>query len=248
MKSVWKGVVAIFVLGFLPGLFDGDPAWYMTIYCQSLRLSLVAAIAYELTPKNRVGLKTTCLVFSIYTALEAQFYFVFIFFDYNVYSWSYVIFAILISALYLYNRYKQFQFKSDPIKKDNIYLCFWKPKTGITITASLIGLPFGGLCVYANGNLYGYRWGIETYQKSKRDPETISRCFTVIDTGISCEKYTRHLDSLVGNPAGRPRIRCISTIKPVLNSLGGKYRIRSLLDLIPSIYSIRILKWKKTHV
>lgn len=248
MKSLWKGVVAIFVLGTLPGLFDGDLAWYITIYCQSLRLSIAAAMAYQLTPENRVGLKTTCLVFSIYTALEAQFYFIYTFFNYNVYSWSYVIFAALISALYIFNRFKQFKFKSDFITEGNIHLCFWKPKTGITLTASLIGLPFGGLCIYAYGHLYGYRWGMETYQKSKIDPEIVSRCFTVIDTGIEYGNYILTLDSLVGKPAGMPRIRCISTIKPILNSLGLRYRVNSWIDLIPSIYSIRILKWKKTHV
>jgi hypothetical protein len=245
MHNLIAVILYTYLLGMLPDvLFSGDDALYFAMYARDLQCALWISYGFCLIPPKRIIERTICLVFFIYVAVEAQQYFVYLAFDYGIYSTTYFIFTVIILTLFLYNLFKPYNHKSDPITEfHNIHLCFWRPGNVATLLPSLLGFAIGGVSIYTRGRLHGFRWSKSKYQDDEVSPKIIEKKFVVLDTGIKSNVITENIFLNLRNVrAGRLRIRCISTIKPLLEHLGSKYNPSGWLELIPAIYSARILK------
>lgn len=239
MRQAVSAIVASLLLGHVPQFFEAE--WYMAMYCQGMQVAILSALVYQLVPGKETMLKSLCLVYVIYSALEPQWYFLYAFLDYNVYSWSYVLFTVLVSFPILKTLLKKYKLKSDKIVENNVYLCFWTPNHGLPLLSSILGYPFGGMAIYCDGHLYGYRWNNDKYKKEKISSKAIEKSFVVYNTRIRSNViFTRSLNRLVGIDAGKLRTSCISTAIPFLKLLGPRFT-PSLNELIPSVYYKKVV-------
>jgi hypothetical protein len=241
MRDTATAICGYALLCWIPGLFEGLTYSVLALYCRDMQSCIILSLLLSL-PQHRTESKSLVAVLLLYAFIDAHIPIIAHSISWYLYDITWHLFFLGFCVLYLFNRYKQFNFKSDKINEDNIMLCFWKPKKGINLLATLIGLPFGGLSIYCGGFIYSYRWGYPTYIKARASESILRKNFVVVDSGVP---YTREiimaLDSLVGTPAGRPRIRCIHTIKPVLKMMGKRFAPSNIFDLIPSQYSRRFL-------
>jgi len=178
----------------------------------------------------------------LYCVIEAQIYLFNELLGKGLYDISYYTFTVLIIALFLFTQFKKYNYESDKIKPGkDIYFCFWSPKRLVPTLTSLVGKPFGGMSLYIDGVLYGFRWDKELYQAEKIPAEWVQKRFTVFNTKIHTNDVIKtKLSLLVGRAeAGFLRIRCITVIKPILNELGPKFRL-SVLDKFPAIFAQKV--------
>lgn len=228
----------------IPSLVNGDMEWILSITMLNLQCIILLSLVLKPPKKTNIIARSLILVFLIYRIIDFSLNSVYHYFDYNIYLQSYQLTAGVCFIIFIYNLLKPYNHKNDPIKElNNVYLCFWRPKNIISLSGSLLGKSLGGVSIYSGGFLYGYRWNSTQYQKEPISKELIARNFVVFDTGILInEVIHKSLTNLVNFAhAGRLRIRCISTIKPVLEILGPRYKPNSIFEYIPSIYSARIM-------
>jgi hypothetical protein len=245
MKHILAVILWTYLIGHAPDLlFTGYDSWYMALYVRDMQCALWVALVFNYIPSSRIRERTSCLAFLVYVVTEAQLYYVNTIFSYDAYQKSYLIYTILITVFFSYQLFKRFNYKSDPIDDfHNIYLCWWKPKTSFTLSVSLLGLPFGGLSIYSRGILHGFKWNEEKYQAREVSPKVIQKNFIVQDTGIRMNSIIwSKLFDLKYKKAGKLRIRCITTILPVLKEMGSHFTPKNKLEYIPCKLSARLLK------
>jgi len=241
MKNFLYVISACFLLNFVPELFENDLAFDMALYVGNIQTALLAALVFKMIDKRHLMQRGIALIFCTYVFFEAQLTLIYFLFDYNIYEKSYYIFSFSVVITYLYTYLKPYFYKSDQIIKDNIYFCFWKPKNGLSFFSSILGAPFGGMSIYCQGHLYGFRWNKSRYRCDKVSKKALYKKFVIIDTGIRTNDVILHkLVMLVGNKASILRTNCISTINPVLKEMGNRF-CPSFLEQIPSLYASRIL-------
>lgn len=216
--------------------------WYGYIHLLSLRLLVCMSLLklIKTIPGKKVkqiSLLTCLFVFVLMEAITGS---IDPFIDYNLYNILYIVSGSGIAILYLVTFFKKYAFKSDFITDNNIFLCFYRPVTLKMFLSSLLGFPFGGMCIYTNQTKYGFIIKKNTFKAEKISAVAIQRKFIVIDTGILYSDAIGYkLNGLIGTKAGK-RINCIWTLKPVLNMLGNKFAPR-WWELIPPTYSMKVL-------
>jgi hypothetical protein len=236
--------ILLLIIEGLPSLFKGDTAWYMTVNMLNLQGIIFLFLILRPPDKKNIIARSLFLVFLIYKIVDYSLNIPHTFYDYEIYLKSYQVTAGICLIIFLYNLFKPYTYKSDTITEfHNIHLCFWRPGNVATLLPSLLGFAIGGVSIYTRGRLHGFRWTKSKYQDDEVSPKIIEKKFIVLDTGIKSNVITENIFLNLRNVrAGRLRIRCISTIKPLLEHLGSKYNPSGWLELIPAIYSARILK------
>jgi len=111
---------------------DYDSYWFFYIYVIKTMICFLLATLFEIIPAKEIQSRSIILLFFIYSVVENQFYLIYEFCGYNVYSASYFVTFFLMWTAFIFNRFKQYSFPSDPITNVNYYLCFWKPSTTTT--------------------------------------------------------------------------------------------------------------------
>lgn len=237
--------ITLLILECIPYLFSADMEWIMTVSMLNLQGVILLLLVLNPPKKSNIIARSLILTFLIYRAIDYLLNSVYLFYDYNIYLNSYITTLCICLVIFIYNLFKPYRFKSDVIAENspnNIYLCFWTPSKGWNLLPSLLGFPFGGMCIYSQGILYGFEWSKSTYQIRPVNKEIIKDKFTVCDTKILMNDIIfSKLQNLKNAKAGRYRIRCIGIIAPVLNLMGSKYRVKGILDRIPSIKAAEIL-------
>ena len=143
-----------------------------------------------------------------------------------------------------YSLEKRYNLTSDPVNTQDIYICLWRPQTAKTMFQSLFGVAVGSVCLYANGYLYGFKWGEQFYQKRETPPHVINRKFIAINTGKKVDIQILYmLNQLIGVQVGLFRLRCIYTIRGILRHIDSNLAPR-WYNFIPCQYGIKILRWK----
>lgn len=235
-------IIFLLLLGQTTYLFTGDQAWGMALYVRDMQVSIISAMLYYLINSKHFKQRTLILLFTLYCCIDAQLNLIYQISGYNTYSQLFYLCLALFTVTFIYNYKKQYNIKSDTIKNDNIYICLWRPRTARALFFSLIGLPIGGVSIYSRGYWWGFRWSKKGYVKEKIDKKTISKSFVVFDTGKSpIRDIVLTLDSFIGSSPGIFRHRCIKTIIPALKMLGEKYTPSNIFELIPSVYSRKLL-------
>lgn len=240
-------IILTILLGLIPThetVIAHGLTWDVSLYVRDLQCFIWLFVSFLLTSRTKYLSKTTLLIFSFYVLIEAHLQIIDIVYGYGSYKISYIAFSFILIPILVYNISKKYNYKSDTIDDDSyIYFAFWQPKTFITLSASVLGRPFGGMSIYANGILYGYRWGCKCYKSEKIDKKVIEKNFIIKNTRIKNNSIiTLELRKLVGKAtAGFFRVRCIKSIKPVLASLGDKF-VPKGLEHIPSVYAGKVFK------
>ena len=227
-------------LNFFPAFFDAPLAWEIALFSTTLQTACVAAAAFQLLSNKELLYKSIFAVIAIFLTLEGCLNLFYGVTDCHGYDIAYYSFFAVFFAAIIYTKTKKYSFKSDAITSPNVYFCFWRPKKGAPLLSSLFGAPFGGVSIYADDHLYGFRWDKQNYCKQRVGKRIVERAFVVVDSGIQADsEKLRLLESFVGKHAGRFRNRCILTITPLLHEMGKRY-VPSVSEMLPSRFYLMV--------
>ena len=251
MKNLLQTIIFCYILSWLPVFFESDFAmnnaflrhieFDLSVYVVNMQCCILSALVFTLIQKNHIIQRAVCLVWLLYCVIEAQIYLFSELLGKGLYDISYSTFTVLIIVLFLFTQFKKYNYESDKIKPGkDIYFCFWSPKRFVPTLTSLVGKPFGGMSLYIDGILYGFRWDKELYQAEKVSPDWVQEKFTVYNTKIHTNDVIQYkLNLLVGvAEAGFMRIRCIAVLKQVFKAMDFKI---SFFDLFPARLAWRVL-------
>lgn len=141
----------------------------------------------------------------------------------------------------LFSIKREYPEKIDDVNLDNVNILFSNPTTSIDVIKSLFGFPVSSICIVAGGYLWSFRRSSGMFEKSTYMKKWVNN-HIVIDTRIKCNDVILcELEKILGEDR-RPYVKCVWSIRHVLNLLGNKYRIKSIFDYIPGFYFMRILK------
>jgi hypothetical protein len=208
--------------------------------------SVWICVLFTFIPNHKINERSIVAVIFLFKLVDTLIYPVWFFHpDLYTYAWGIYLVVMYVSLRYVSKR--SYQYPSDPIKDNNVYICLWKPEKTASLFESLIGAPIGSVCLYAGGSMYSFRWGSHKYIKKEVFPSVVLRKFIVVDSGVPADdKIIREIENLLGTPARSWRTlwfrcRCILIIKPVLVQMGETFRPR-LFEFVPSLYAARLLR------
>jgi len=216
---------------------------FITIYIRDIQYFLLISYAFELIPKNKIIIRSILLSWMIFCTVEAQQYFI-LQYNYDIYFNTYLITAGILLTILLYTILKPYKQNSDLMTDpDNIYLCFSKPLQKVSLAGSLLGYAVGGVDIYTGGKMYGFRRKDDRYHCRIVKKHIVARKYLIHDTKIkNNDLIAKYLYNYVKHAkAGKLRIRCISTISPLLSVLGTNYKPKGIFKNIPAVYSTGIL-------
>lgn len=128
----------------------------------------------------------------------------------------------------------------DIVNLSNVNILILKPRTTWDVYKSLIGVPAASICIIADSKIWAFRSKTGIFESSEYNHSWVNS-HLVIDTRIKTNLAILVELNKVAGVKRSPCIKCVWAIRKALNSLGGKYRIRSWLDYIPGLYLIRLL-------
>lgn len=147
-------------------------------------------------------------------------------------------FAFFLWLLFIVKR--QYPERIDLVDLNNINILIKKPKTTFDIISGLIGLSASSICICTDNCVWCFRKKSGIFEKSEYRYQW-TESHLVIDTGIKCtQEHKLMLDNLIGT-VRYPCIKCVYTIRYLLNTLGYKYSIKTWFDYIPGIYFMRVI-------
>jgi TctA family transporter len=248
MKPIYTAVLITMILPMIHLPFhSSDTQWYILTASDRIIAFVWCVSFFILSPKENINLRSLLAVSVIFTGLRVCYYVLWLNSGINdlfVYPMAFVLSCFFFGMTSL----KSYNHKSDPISKDNIMLCFWKPKNNITIFHSLVGSAIGSVALYHDGFLYGFRWSNDKYMVRKFYKEDVTRKFITIDTGVQMtDEIESELKKTIGTNANWfgikfLRFKCVFTIRNVLSILGHQFK-PSFFELIPALYAVKIFRW-----
>jgi len=122
----------------------------------------------------------------------------------------------------------------------NVLLLVKRPESGWDVVKALFGSPAASVCLSAYGKVWAFRRRTGVFELLDLHDPFLARHWA-IDTGVPANlDFVRRITAVVGTPRGFG-YKCVWAIRGPLNSLGGKYAIKSWIDYIPGMYIMRIL-------
>lgn len=169
------------------------------------------------------------------------------FVDYSLWQWSEqkinlspISFIIFIFWL-LHTIEREYPDKIDDLNEDNVNILILKPHRSLDLIKALFGFPASSICIVSHGYVWSFRRKSGIFEKSEYSNKWIDD-HLIIDTRVkSNDKILLELNKIVGSRRF-PYIKCVWTIRHVLNLLGNRYMITSLFDYIPGVYFMKIFK------
>lgn len=221
---------------YLPVLYEHQ--WQILLGSEYLIESiLLVMLLNEYTGKSLLIRSITALVaissiadFIIFSAWHV--------FDFHIEFWKPAAIVFFVFLLFILKR--KYPERIDLINMDNINILILKPRTTSEVIKSLFGYPAASICICSHYSVWSFRKKTNIFEEIEYNNKW---CDThlVIDTGIKCTNdMLIDLDCLVGKKRF-PFVKCVWTVREILNKVGDKYAIKSWLDYIPGFYFMRII-------
>lgn len=148
--------------------------------------------------------------------------------------------AILFSVWLFYILRREYDRPSDPINPRNVTLLIKRPRTIAETFKALFGTPSASVCISVGTTVWSFRKRTNAFGTSVIGSKLLES-HIAIDTGVyATDTIISALNAAIGVPRGAA-CKCVYTIRHPLNMLGGKFRIQTWLDYVPSFYTLRIL-------
>lgn len=148
--------------------------------------------------------------------------------------------AVLFFAWLIYLLRRQYDIKSQVIQPGNIGFLFLRPRTTAELIKAFFGIPVSSLCIVADGYVYSFRAKSGKYERMLFNASFLEK-HIAIDTHVKLDYQILHgLQQIVGE-SRFPPVKCVWSVRHVLNLMGGKYAIRSWFDYIPGVYAMRVM-------
>lgn len=221
---------------------ESDAAWEYMSCSSELYIALCLQIAYGYYRGPSLQIKCSLVFFCMASWLEVPLKTLWILVDLQTIGIAPI--AALLTAIVLYVIARPYDIESDDINYKNVTLLLLKPTSFLMVIKSFIGAPVSSVCILANGYVWSYRQSKGQFCRSKCTDKWLSN-HIAIDTGEKlsipmAEALNDHIDTKRGLG-----IKCIYTIRDVLNLLGSEWKPKTFLHFIPGIYVRQILGAKK---
>lgn len=142
---------------------------------------------------------------------------------------------------FLHIAYRRYDTTSATIHPSQVYVLLKRPTSTWDLVKSMLGSPAASVCICINDSVWAFRRKTGMFEKFALT-KTFLDSHVAVSTGQTADvRMTSRLDYLVGTPRGIVPCKCVWRIRDVLNTIGGKFAIKTWLDYVPSFYAMRIL-------
>lgn len=220
------------------GAFAGDFKWDFLLGCQLLSVALLVSGVFVLCSLKTLLLRSVLCLWAIAAWVDIL--------KFGLWSISgrsieasipiAIIFSLWLT-LVLGRRYDR---KNDTIKAGNVTILIKRPKGILDVFKSLFGAPAPSICLSVNGRVWSYRKRTSQFETFPLNTVFLASHIAVDTGAVATPELLAQLNSKLGEPRGNA-CKCIWTIQDPLNMLGGKFRIKTWFDYVPSFYIMRIL-------
>lgn len=248
MQNLIIAIVSTIILSIIPNYINGAVSWIWGEWCNMAIICIWILTAFLCISNKKINER--CLIASVfYFQLTELLFYPYCFFNPEVETFIWPVFMVFMVMSFHKVSSRNYEYASDKILDDNVYLCFWKPKRSKSVFTSLIGAPFGSMNIYVKDSFWGFSWKTGRYHKRFIKNYNVEKQFLIIDTGIpSSKRIIDSLEKLIDEPARIPRLmwircRCILILKPLLKELGREFE-PNLFEFIPAIYALKLLRWR----
>lgn len=246
MKLAVIAVFALITLDHAHLCFPESLDFINMVYFRNMVICLYSILAFKLARKRDINARSIFAVGIVFSFVSLGFYTLWWAFDVNtLYVYPVSFWACLV--LLCHNAFKHYEYPSDKIIDDHIYICFWMPENAQTIFPSLFGAAIGSVCIYSGGFLYTPEWESDYFKKRSASPGAIEKKYIVFDTGRRpSQMVDRELKKLLSCRASIGgvkllRFKCVYAIRGVLKAIGVQFS-PSLLEFVPAFFAKKILE------
>ena len=242
--SIFSMIILDHLHLFFPPGFD----YQNMILFRNIIIVLLSMCCFQQTKKTDINIRSIFAVGIIFSITSLIYFVLWWVFDISTLFIFPVSFGAMLT-LFLFNAIKNYDYKSDKINDDNVYICFWKPENAKTIFPSLFGAAIGSVAIYAGGHRYSFKWDSDLFKKRQASPRAMEETYIIVDTGVRfSQQIERELKKLNDCHSCIWRIKflrfkCIYAIRNVLKAIGKEYS-PSFLEFIPALYAKKILRLK----
>jgi hypothetical protein len=218
--------------------------WYVMQFGSSVSMLMLFYIIFSKTPPSKINERSLLALFMYYQTYGILSYLPLVL--NKTYSLYPIYGLVLIFVIRAYNVSKRnYNKHSDPIIKNNIYLCFERPTKTRGVFTSLLGSPFCSVSIYYRGFLYGFKWTLPKYMKRHVSQKNLLDKYLVVDTGKDNDELNQMLQNMIGQQASfcRTRIKCVWAIRDFLNALGPEYK-PIFIEYLPSLFAKKTIGLK----
>lgn len=232
---IWL-IPAIYLIEWWMFVFIQD-TWDLLLGTKYLAVSVLAWILVSYSCNDTLFKRSLILLYAIDTTADVIRY---ISWQSSSKDFDLILHEVFIFIIwFIFIIIRDYEYKSDEINMENINIIAIKPKSNIDVLKGLIGLPASSICIATFDSIWAFnrKTGMFSERKYQHYNDRI-----IIDTGIKCtDEILNELNKIVGTKR-YPYIKCIWSIRHVLNMLGTKYSINYWFDYIPGIYLMKIIK------
>lgn len=219
-------MVLVFAVGLLPFLPQVTNIYLVASLSREITISILATAICINIPYSNIASKCSFIGFTIIQYLNLIFAFMYAYFYFELpeYLTISIYLSVFIFAIFFgIQLTKKYKYSNEQIDQSKIYYLCPKADDLNGLLSSLFYVPFSGVKVYCNGNVYAYKRGVLKKFTGRRSLFYISRCLA-FDTKVNySESIELELDELVGQKWSYSH-NCYSTFEPLFGTLKSKMR------------------------
>lgn len=211
--------------------------WELTMLLHYMTIGVLMTFILHLINRQNLIIKSCFALFAVDAWCDVGKFGLYHFSDYEM-DLSLIGFIIFV-YWFVFILKRKYPEQIDLVNSNNVNILIKKPKTSFDVAKGLIGLSAASICICAEESVWCFRRKSGMFEKTMYHKQW-SESHLVIDTRV---KFTNEhkimLDNLIGTMR-HPCIKCVYTIRFILNALGEKYTIKSWFDYIPGIYFMKV--------
>jgi hypothetical protein len=216
---------------------SSDSAWYLALAMAYLRTALAMQMVFLASKGQRISHIVLFCVLMAYSDLINFLLWLVLGVDLSAIAITAAAMSVWLVWIYC----RAYDTVSDTINPKNVMILLHRPTQWYSMAHSFLGLPFGSVCIMAGMRVWSFKKKSGRFEKRAFHTRLLNG-HLFIDTGIPItDEIIDKLESLVGTSRGRG-VRCVSTLRPVLEMLGEELVPRGLFWFVPGVFAFKVLK------
>lgn len=219
-------IIVIGLVGFLPSFGFPVNEFIMVSFSRELIICLLSIQLAINIPYVNIFSKCVCIAFAMTQIAQVTFV-VGVYLHYVQYEYDILLYFAVVAfslAIFLARQLvQQNKFSTDKIYNEYIYYLVPKADDFNGLISSLFYVPFSGVKVYCNGNVYAYKKGRLQKFTGKKAQFYISKCLSFNTGSLYSESIETKLDGVVGTKWTLFN-NCYRTFEPMFGKLKSKLK------------------------
>ena len=178
-NTLFRVILACFIVGLVHLFFDGDTAWY--VYAAGLIAQQMIAfmVLFSYISYEKLKDKTLAAMLCVFPFLEIA-----LLFTHNPYGIAFIVASTLSVMWLMWAVFRRYDVTSDTLDSEYVYAIAKPPNSFITFLAALVKM-FGRYSYYVNGSVFHYHKDYFIMTPADRFPMTDA---TIIRTKVRATK------------------------------------------------------------